>query len=271
MKITKFYYLLFFTFIYSCNTYVSELDQLVLQNTADDDNKIVHPAYLNIYTKFNTPEGYRRIKSHDKFGDFIRGLQLKPDFSRVTNFDGTEKKNKDSYVAVIDLPNPSKNIQYNENAIYRLRAEYLFQNKLYNKINFKLNKNLQSYEEFNKGDHSYPVFLNYIEYIFSSNKKNSLINDVEKINWNDMQIGDIIYQYANFKSHAVIVVDMAINKNGKKIFLLAQSFYPSQEIHILSNPNNSKISPWYENSSKTILTPEWRFMTNDLMRFAQPY
>jgi hypothetical protein len=65
------------------------------------------------------------------------------------------------------------------------------------------------------------------------------------------------------------VVDMAVNINsGKKIFLLAQSYMPAQDIHILTNPNNQNLSPWYElDFNGELITPEWIFKKSDLHSF----
>ena len=60
------------------------------------------------------------------------------------------------------------------------------------------------------------------------------INNVE-----DIEIGDVFIQTGNPYGHAIIIVDVAINKNKEKIFMLAQSYMPAQEIHILKNPNNN--------------------------------
>ena len=84
----------------------------------------------------------------------------------------------------------------------------------------------------------------------------------------DMKIGDVFVQGGS-PGHAVIVVDMAIDKNtGQKLFLLAQSYMPAQNIHVLKNPNHEALSPWYVlDSSKTINTPEWHFTQDDLKRY----
>jgi len=44
--------------------------------------------------------------------------------------------------------------------------------------------------------------------------------------------------------HAVIVVDMAEDAKGQRAFLLAQSYMPAQDIHILKNPMDADLSPW---------------------------
>lgn len=63
----------------------------------------------------------------------------------------------------------------------------------------------------------------------------------------------------------MIVADMAVNKAGKKIFRLAQSCMPVQEINIVNNPMNEKISPWYEAKEiEKIITPEWMFKKEHL-------
>lgn len=64
-----------------------------------------------------------------------------------------------------------------------------------------------------------------------------------------------------------MVLDMAENMKGERVVLLAQSYYPSQEIHIINNTENPDISPWFEIKKGVILTPEWRFMSTDLVRF----
>jgi hypothetical protein len=67
----------------------------------------------------------------------------------------------------------------------------------------------------------------------------------------------------SFPGHAVTVVAMAEDQNkGRKVFLLAQSFLPAQDIHVLKNRNDKTLSPWYDlNFEKTLEAPEWTFNT----------
>ena len=84
-----------------------------------------------------------------------------------------------------------------------------------------------------------------------------------------MQIGDIFIQ-GGYPGHAIIIVDMIENTHGKKLYLLAQSYMPAQNIHILKNPMNKKLSPWYELvPNQDIYTPEWNFSVEDLKRFVE--
>jgi hypothetical protein len=83
-----------------------------------------------------------------------------------------------------------------------------------------------------------------------------------------IEIGDVFVRGGS-PGHAVIVVDLAADKaTGKKVFLLAQSYMPAQDIHVLKNPADPKLSPWYASDFGEILeTPEWTFSKGELMRF----
>jgi hypothetical protein len=78
----------------------------------------------------------------------------------------------------------------------------------------------------------------------------------------------MFFVHGGLPGHAVIVVDVAVNeKTGDKIFMLAQSYMPAQEIHVLRN-FSSEFSPWYvENFEEELETPEWTFDPGELMRF----
>jgi hypothetical protein len=66
-----------------------------------------------------------------------------------------------------------------------------------------------------------------------------------------------------------MVVDMAIkSQTGAKVFLLAQSYMPAQDVHILRNPTDAVLTPWYGIEIGDVLyTPEWTFGKNQLRRF----
>ena len=95
----------------------------------------------------------------------------------------------------------------------------------------------------------------------------SLSKEMISIDIKDIQIGDVFIQGGS-PGHAVIVVDMAVDSGNNKVFLLAQSYMPAQDIQILVNPNNKKISPWYNlDFEGDLVTPEWTFKKNSLKRF----
>ena len=79
--------------------------------------------------------------------------------------------------------------------------------------------------------------------------------------------GDVFIE-GGFPGHAVIVVDTAESNTGDRVFLLAQSYMPAQQVHILKNPTDPDLSPWYRYRPGALRTPEWQFAAGTLKRFS---
>ncbi|HIE45127.1 MAG TPA: hypothetical protein EYP87_02905, partial [Flavobacteriaceae bacterium] len=127
--------------------------------------------------------------------------------------------------------------------------------------------NKVSWYKTNKPSTSYKSFINYMQWIFMYAGTLSLDEELKSVSISNMQIGDIFIQGGS-PGHAIIIVDMAKNNSGDKIFMLAQSYMPAQDIHILKNLNNAIISPWYKAKNLEVLnSPEWQFTKKDLKRF----
>jgi len=84
--------------------------------------------------------------------------------------------------------------------------------------------------------------------------------DTVEINIRQMQVGDM-FLIGGFPGHAMSVIDMIENDKGSKKFMLAQSFMPAQEQHILLNPNTNNV--WFNSVSEI----PWNFSNKDLRRF----
>lgn len=96
----------------------------------------------------------------------------------------------------------------------------------------------------------------------------SLSKELKPKDLSDIEIGDV-FIYGGTPGHAVIIVDMAIHElTGERIFMMAQSYMPAQDIHVLKNIENESISPWYSSQIDNLLsTPSWTFESNELMSF----
>lgn len=267
MKKSLVYTFIFMTVLFSsCNTHVAKSSfKNSEQITAINLPFLINHKGVDINQRFQAPEGYHRETTSNSFAKFLNGIGLKKHKCKVYTFDSIQKENPNIYVAVLDLAPLKGNVQFNANAIIRLRAEHAYHEKKYNAIN--VIPHIKSFNEFNKGDNSYKKFIDYMSYSLTEAIPSTLKNQLKPVPLNDLQIGDIFYQNGPLKSHAVIVVDLAKNDQGQTLFLLAQSSYPGQDIQIISNPTNEFISPWYESNKGVLLTPEWRFSTNDLKRF----
>ncbi len=238
------------------------------------------------------PAGFQRVQSpKNSFGWYLQNLPLRAD-KTVYLYNGNKKENQNAQFAVIDLPIGKKNLVQCADAIMLLRAEYLFTQKRFNDIKFHFSNGflceyakwragyrikvqgnnvqwVKSTQENNeKNNESYVNFQKYLEIIYSYAGTLSLPKDTQKQSLEKLQIGDIFLKSGS-PGHAVIVVDIAQNpKNNEKIFLLAQSYMPAQDIHILQNPQNTALSPWYNTQlMEQLNTPEWDFDKNAVRKF----
>ena len=218
------------------------------------------------------PSGFKRIEAKEfSYAEYLRNLPLKTENNDVLLYNGDKKGNQTAQFAVLTIDVGTRDLQQCADAVMRLRAEYLFKQKQYSNIhfNFLSDGKPRYYTEYSKGDRSYAKYRKYMNYIFSYANTGSLKNELKQVsNINNMQIGDVFIQKGRPYGHAITVMDMAINEKGEKIFMLSQSYMPAQDIHILNNPSNKNISPWYKiNSTAQVYTPEWTFNWNDLKRF----
>jgi hypothetical protein len=242
-----------------------------------------------IATGIPPPEGYERVEvTAESFANWLRHLPLKQKGTPVYLYNGTKKMNQNAHFAVVDIDTGTRDLQQCADAIIRLRAEYLYSRGLYTAIHFtftsgdeasftkwaagyrpKVDNNKVQWVKNAGQDSSYMNFRRYLTTVYIYAGTYSLSKELKpRKDIQEMSIGDVFIE-PGFPGHAVIVVDMAENKeNGKKAFLLAQSFMPAQDIHVLKNPNNAGLSPWYDlDFGRNLRTPEWRFKDTDLKYF----
>ena len=229
-------------------------------------------AWYKMIINIPTPEGFTREKCDTtSFGYYLRCLQLKTNNNEVLLFNGLKKGNQSAQFAVVKMDVGTQDLQQCADAVMRLRGEYLFQQKSYDLLhfNFLSDGKPRFFKDYCNGDYSYKKFRSWMNYIFSYANTGSLLNELKKVNVvSEVKIGDVFIVRGNPYGHAVIVVDVAVNSKGEKLFMLAQSYMPAQEIHVLKNNNNEEINPWYStNIENTLITPEYIFTKNDLYRF----
>lgn len=257
-------------------------------NSGHGQNTLINTQGKTIETRFLPPSGYNR-KTEDKntFGHYLRSLPLKPHGSPVLYYNGEEKANNNIYSGVVAMDIGKKDLQQCADAVMRLRAEYLYNTDQSDKIHFNFTNGFNAeYKLWRDGmridvignnvhwsrsgvsGNSYPNFRQYLEKVFSYAGTLSLSKELKHVEYKDLEAGDVLIQGGS-PGHAVIVVDVAENSNGKKMYLLAQSYMPAQETQILNNPMNKDISPWYEldETEHVINTPQWEFTSANLKRF----
>ncbi len=234
------------------------------------------------------PAGYvRRPFPRNSFGWWLRRLPLKPGRPPVCLFDGRKKGNQSAHFAVLDMDAGSKNLQQCADAVIRLRAEYLFSVGRGDAVSFNFTSgdpaafrqwkagyrpivdgNCVSWRKSAAPDGSYASFRRYLTAVFMYAGSYSLSRELTPVGMAEMTVGDVFIQ-GGFPGHAVIVADMAVRPDsGRKVFLLCQSYMPAQDVHVLKNPTDPALRPWYAlDVDDELVTPEWTFQKSDLKRF----
>lgn len=227
-----------------------------------------------IRERFSAPKGYTWIEEQpDSFGYFIENFKLKPYGSQILKYDGTPIAMQDVHEAVFDIDTGNKDLQQCADAAIRLRAEYLYKAKKFDEIKFHFTSgDLVSWNDYKNGirafvngnsvsfrktadfDDSYPNFRKYLDLIFNYAGTISLNKETKPVaKTSDLKTGDILITPGS-PGHIVFISGVCQNKEGERLFLLSEGFTPAQSIHMLSNPFDKNISPWYRldvNSSET--------------------
>ena len=253
--------LFYFLFVFAgCENNAAE--KTIFQNisTAGSDTKSQN-EFASI-KKIPLPEGFERVTvEENSFAEWLRNMPLKKDRT-VYLFNGSQKINQQAQFAVLDISVGKKNLQQFADAVIRLRAEYLFANNKFEQIHFTDNDGTTyNFSPPYTTEH----FKKYLDVVFGMCGSASLAKQPKVVKtFSDIKAGDIIIR-GGFPGHAVIVMDVAVNLVGKKIYLLAQSYMPAQDIHVLLNPSDNKILPWYLVDENTLIaTPEYLFKKSEL-------
>jgi hypothetical protein len=252
-------------------------------SAVENNKRMINEKGLALQTRFNPPDGFQRKPvDENSFADFLRNLPLKPAGTKVKYYNGGIKYD-DVYDAVVDMEISNRDLQQCADAIMRLRGEYFYAIKAYDQISFTLTNGFKmDYIEWTKGNrvvvngnktvwrktaepsNTYQDFRNYMEFVFIYAGTLSLSKSLHPKNIRDIAIGDV-FILGGSPGHAVIVVDVAENRTGEKVFLLAQSYMPAQETQILKNNTDEKLSPWYSaNIVERLYTPQWTFEAGQL-------
>jgi hypothetical protein len=222
------------------------------------------------------------------FAHWLQHLPLKQDGSTLMLYNGDSKDNQNYHYAIVKIDRSEQNLMQCADAIIRLRAEYLYSIGEFDMIHFNFTSGHEAkYTSWIKGyrpkvdemrvnwvknaavDSSYEAFRKYLDSVFMYAGTYSLDNELEKVeDVSKMRIGDVFIK-PGFPGHAIIVVDMAVDKdNGRNLFLLAQGYTPAQDIHIIKNLHDEDLNPWYSlDFGDTLKIPEWEFPKEELKRF----
>ncbi|MGI4866027.1 MAG: DUF4846 domain-containing protein [Janthinobacterium lividum] len=241
--------------------------------------------------RFAVPPGCQRVAvAAGSWGAWLRGLPLRPAGTPARLYNGQLKNNQAVVAAVLDIDPGTKDLQQCADAVIRLRAEYLFSQN-FNKIHFHLTTGYDAWfsdyvagRTFQvKGEEVTPApkpaeapthaaLGRYLLPVFGYAGTLSLSRELLRTPLAEVRPGDV-FIHGGRPGHAVLVADVAENpRTGQRYLLLAQSYMPAQNIHILRNVAHPALGAWFAvpgPGEPLVETPEWTFAREELGRFEQ--
>lgn len=215
------------------------------------------------------PEGYTRVAVQPgSFAEWLRHINLRKN-NTVYLYNGQAAPQQEFHYAVLDISTGNKDLQQCADAIMRLRAEYYFSRKEYGNISFATGTSTYNFNNFASRQQcfSHDCLLQFMEKVFINCGTYTVDEMTKTAALTTIQAGDVFVK-AGTPGHAMIVVDVAQNAAGDKIYLLAQGFMPAQDMHIVINPASATLSPWFAVTNNTnIVTPGWTFSPNQFKRW----
>jgi hypothetical protein len=111
------------------------------------------------------------------------------------------------------------------------------------------------------------TFRRYLDMVFNYASTISLAHRAQKIDRASLRPGDFVVLPGG-PGHAILILDVATNEDGKRVALLGQGFMPAQDFHVLESQEQG-LSPWFSLEGEAIDTPFWPepFPWSSLRRF----
>ncbi len=260
-------------------------------NTNTKENKYINIEGFTVGARFSPCDAgvnyYRKSVTNGTFEYYLLNLPLKP-ATYQTHYANGEVKNFDVQIGVLDLPTIKEEYQQSSGYIIKLRAEYLYNSKLYGRIHFnfingfvcsyakwaagfRINSTNSGWEHTDELDYSRETFQKYLDKVLKNTSNSTLVREMIKVTLADVKPGDVLIQ-SGHPGHSVIILDVLHNDVEHTVkLMLAQGFSPAQEMEILKNFEDDE-SPWFvvplDSSDDTMIrTPQWTFYVKDLRRF----
>ncbi|MCO4292256.1 DUF4846 domain-containing protein [Solitalea sp. MAHUQ-68] len=240
--------------------------------------------------RIKPPKGFNWvIDEKGSFGEYLRNMKLEQYGAEILDYNNKPISNQFEHIAVIKKDIGSKDLQQCADAVIRLRADYLWEQKKHDQIEFHFTSgDLFKWNDYKNGirpivksnekvlfrqaateDDSYVSYRKYLDILFTYAGTISLNRETQKIKSDrEIKTGNIIVTPGS-PGHAVIIVGSAINAKGEKVYLLAEGYTPAQSIHIITNPFDSQLDPWYKLSTtkNPTITARYIFKETNIRRF----
>lgn len=262
---------------------------LAAQAEVATSDLIFDKTKATVKTRFAPPSGYRWVDEiPGSFADFLTAFPLHPPGFPIRDHRGIPISHQNNHAALLNIDVGKKDLQQCADAWIRLYSEYLWGSDRADEAGFEFTDGtFFSWNDYRQGirtlqtgrkvtltnsnakDNSYSAFRNFLDVIFMYAGTISLDRESHPVQSDpEIRPGDFLITPGS-PGHLVMIVGSAQNAAGKRLYLLAESFMPAQDIHILVNHQNAQISPWYElhvNATETV-TAKYVFKPSVIKRF----
>lgn len=226
----------------------------------------ISSASADIIAEIPLPKGFERVNVKEKsFAAWLRNLEIKKS-KNLHYYNGKLSNHQNWVYGIINIDVPSNGLQQCADAIMRLKAEYLYTTKQFQAIKFGNQKHFYSFLNDQNSCTSRDCFNRYLNQVFAFCGTYTLEEmSKQKDEFEAIEPTDLLVKGGS-PGHAMLVADVATNKNtGEKLYLLLQSYSPSEDVHIVVNQANSALGPWYKvEKNEQISTPGYTFAKQHL-------
>ena len=219
---------------------------------------------MTLSTRIHTPDGYQRTdEDRESLASFLRNYPLKESDQPLCLYNGQPTENQTAHAAVFALPIESEDLQQCADSVMRVFAEYFLSIGQQEKIKFSLSNGFSAeYKKWLEGyrivtadgefsyvlsssySDSYENFKRYMRYVFAyANTLSMEVYDSIPITLDELSVGDVFLEGGS-PGHVILVVDICVDSDGNRAFLLAQGHMPAQEFELMKNPAHEE-DPWY--------------------------
>jgi hypothetical protein len=230
--------------------------------------------------RFASPQGFDRVEVEaGSFGAFLRGLPVRPADAPVVDFRGRrlyDDGHDPSIAAVVDLDIGTADLQQCSDSVERLNAEWHYaRGDRGMKFTAAAGPSL-GYPAYLAGERTvadqgklhlakvaarsadnHKVFRSYLDEVFAWADTTSLARDSQPVALLQAMPGDFFVMTEGRKGHAVLVLDVALDRQGRTALLLGQGYMPAQSFHVL---RVNAATAWFivEPNATQVATPFWK-------------
>jgi len=271
---------------------VAEPDPIATYKWLSDEKVAAYPPRVDsLRARFPAPPGFSRVPLDDgSFGAFLRTLPLAAPGTPVVSYKGAVIHPGDhpNVAAVIAIDIGTADLQQCADSIVRMHAEWLFSQGRHDMTYRAASGVMMPFDKWLAGERpkssgmsiswtksaapaqpTHAVLRAYLDSVFSWANTVALGVQAKPIAFAEIAPGDFVVAGGN-PGHAVIILDVAQSKDGKRVALLGQGYMPAQSFQVL---RPSPAGAWFplDEGSGALTTPFWEpFPWKTLRRLPAP-